>query len=173
MRNFYYVVSFNLTNPRVKTMLARQKVTDMTGTMIDFKLRSKLFLTYPDAVTGVHEDFDKKLQVIYDDKEEHQVNQFSVANPLILGVDPEMMATLSEKYGGNFLNDWDETCCSVMFFADNPDEESEIVTHPNPNAWMFKYEIMFMEDAIELSGNGDFVFSPINVPHNSFTSSYH
>lgn len=143
----------------------------MTGLMIDFKLRSKLYLSYSEAKNGAIDDFDKKLEAIFPDKEEHQVSQFSVANPAILGQSNDLMQELANKYGGNFLSDWDENCCSVIFFADNPDGDDE--TELSPNSWMFKYEVMFTEDAIELSGNGDFVFSPINVPHNSFTSSYH
>lgn len=171
MRNFYYVVSFNLTNPRVKTMLEQLKITAMTGLVIDFKLRSKLFLSYSEATNAAHDDFKKKLEVIYPDKLEHKINSFAVANPAILAQSSEMIEDLAEKFGLKYLSGWDENCCSVLFFADNPDDEEEI--NLDPNAWMFKYEILYTEDAIELSGNGDFVFSPMNVPHTQFTSTYH
>lgn len=171
MKNYYYVVSFNLTNPRVKSMLDRQKITAMTGFMIDFKLRSKLFISFSETTLAAYDDFQKKLALIYPDKQEHHVSQFSIANPAVFSTDGDLIQSLAEKFGGKYLNNWDENCSSVIFFADNPDAVDDVSL--NPNSWMFKYEIFFSEDAIELSGNGDFVFSQMNVPYTQFNSTYH
>jgi hypothetical protein len=112
MRNFYFVVSFNLTNPRVKTMLEQQKVTAMTGFMIDFKLRSKLYLSYMEATRNANDDFDKKLDLLYpDDDERHHVSQFAVSNPSILAPTGDLMEAMAEKFGVNYMNAWDENCC--------------------------------------------------------------
>lgn len=171
MRNFYYVVSFNLTNPLVKTTLSNQGVTSLTGLMIDFKLRSKLFISYTEAMLAANDDFTKKLESFYPDKQEHQVCQYSVANPSILASSDEVAEKMSIKFGMNYLNGWDDNCCSVIFFADNPTGEED--PDLEPNAWMIKYEILYTDNSIELSGNGDFVFAPINVPRASFNSTYH
>lgn len=152
-------------------MLEQQKVNALTGVMIDFKLRSRLFLSYSEASNAAHEDFNSKAEIIYPDKQEHLVSQFSVANPIILDQNSDVIEAMAEKFGGKYLSNWDDNCCSVIFFADNPESDDEI--NLDPNSWMFKYEILFSEDAIELSGNGDFVFSPMNVAHSQFTSSYH
>ena len=171
MRNFYYVTTFNLHNPVVKTMLNKQGITSMTGMIVDFKLRSKLFLSFTEATLAANDDFNNKLEAVYPDKEEHNISQFSVANPAILSRNNEMITKMAEKFGGKSLEDWDSNCCSVVFFVDNPEQDDDI--NLDPNSWMFKYEIFFTEDAIELSGNGDFVFSKMNVPHTEFRSTYH
>lgn len=171
MRNFYYITTFNIHNPVMKTMLHKQGITAMTGLIVDFKLRSKLFLSFTEATLAAHDDFDNKLDSIYPDKLEHNVSQFSVANPSILTKNHEMITNMAEKFGGKSLANWDSNCCSVIFFVDNPESDEDI--NINANAWMLKYEVYFTEDAIELSGNGDFVFAPMNVPHTQFTSTYH
>jgi len=171
MRNFYYITTFNIHNPVMKTMLQKQGITAMTGLVVDFKLRSKLFLTFTEATLAANDDFDNKLSSIYPDKKEHNVSQFSVANPSILTKNHEIITNMAEKFGGKSLSNWDNNCCSVIFFADNPEEDKDI--NLDVNAWMLKYEIYFTEDAIELSGNGDFVFSQMNVPHTQFKSTYH
>jgi hypothetical protein len=39
------------------------------------------------------------------------------------------------------------------------DEAPEI----SPDMWMLKYEILYFDDAIEMPGNGDFVFAPTST----------
>jgi hypothetical protein len=171
MRNFYYVVSFNLTNPLIKTMLSQQKITSMTGLMLDFKLRSKLFLSYIEAMTSVNEDFNNKLDSIYTDKNTHGVAMFTVANPSIIAQTTDI-ESMVKRFSGKNLSDWDENCVCAVFFADNNVEDDEEI-NSDPNSWLMKYEIFYTEDAIELSGNGNFLFSAMNVPQTQFTSTYH
>lgn len=171
MRNFYYVVSFNLTNPIVKTMLDKQGVTELTGFVLDMKLRSKLFISKTETTTAALIDFHKKLPLIYTDadKTEHYVSQFSIVNPKLTS--EADVSDMLAKFGGKYLNNWDENCCGVMFFADNPNYEAEI--NLDPNSWMVKYEILYSDDAIELAGNGDFIFAQMDVPRTTFNSTYH
>ena len=174
MKNFYFVTTLNLTNIQVKSMLERQGVFSMVDTMIDFKLRSKLFMSYSEANAGAIEDFDKKLKLIFTDKEVHEINHFSVINPAFASQSADAMEELIRRLGSKAMGEWDENCCNVLFFAANsqvrePNQDSKI----DPNSWMFKYEIFYTEDAMELSGNGDIIFSEMNVPHTEFTSTYH
>lgn len=171
MRNFYYVVSFNLTNPTVKSMLDKQGVTALTGFVLDMKLRSKLFISKSETTRAAIIDFHKKLELIYPDsgEVEHYVSQFAISNPKLTSKD--VILEMLSKFGSKYLNNWDENCCSVIFFADNPNHEEEI--NLDPNSWMVKYEILYVEDAIELAGNGDFIFAQMDVPQTTFNSTYH
>lgn len=173
MKNFYYVMTFNLTNSRVKHMLERLGVFVMTDTMIDFKTRSKLFLSFSEATSHAHEDFEKKLKSLYTDDKKHNIRHISVLNPSFALPGSDFMAALAERFGGQSLSNWDDNCCSVLFFADLPEGDEGDEHAIDPNSWMVKYEVLFAEDAIELSGNGDFVFSPMQVASNNFTSTYH
>ena len=89
MRNFYYVLSFNLTNPIVKTMLDRQGITELTGFVLDMKLRSKLFINKTETTMAALNDFHKKLPLIYPDADiiAHYVSQFSITNPKLSSED--------------------------------------------------------------------------------------
>ena len=171
MRNFYYITTFNLTNPIVKAMLSKQGIITMTGFVVDFKLRSKLFLSFTEATIAANVDFDNKLSIIYPDKKEHNISHFSVANPAILPNNDQLAEAMAEKFSGRRGGKWDNNCCSVIFFADNPDVDENI--NLQVNSWMFKYEIYFTEDAIELSTNGDYIFSQMNLPRTQFNSTYH
>jgi len=171
MRNYYYITTFNLTNLVVKAMLIKQNITEMTGLVVDFKLRSKLFLSFSEATLSAYKDFDNKLKSIYPDKEEHNVSQFSVANPSALPNNDPVAESLVEKFNGRRVGKWDSNCCSTIYFADNPEEDEDI--NLSVDSWMIKYEIYFTEDAIELSGNGAYIFSQINVPRTQFNSTYH
>ena len=138
---------------------------------MSFKLRSKLFLSYAETISSVREDYRKKSDIIFQSDTKHVSSEIFVANPAILGPNSELIAALADKFGGKYFNDWDDNCCSVFFFIDNPEAEEEITV--DPNSWLIKYEVMFSEDAIELSGNGDFVFSKVNVSTTSMNSTYH
>jgi hypothetical protein len=172
MRNFYYVVSFNLTNPLIKTMLHAQNIAAVTGSIMDFKLRSKLFLSYSETVFAVNEDFNDKLKIIYPDSVDHNINLFSVTNPSILPPTADAMDIINHKLAQKFYQtNWDDNCTSVLFFADNSEDDEEM--NGDLNSWLLKYEIFFIEDAIEISKNGNYLFSTMNVPQTEFTSTYH
>jgi len=170
MRNYYYVVSLNMTNPIVKSMLDKQGLSSVT--MVDFKMRSKLFMSYQETLNAALADFDNKLTKLYVKKGEHFIGSFTLSNPAVLTPESDVMAAMIAKFGGNYLNDWDENCASVIFFAENPDGDGEKAVL-NATSWMVKYEVLFTDDAIELTGNGDFAFEPMNVPKTQFSSAYH
>jgi len=154
-------------------MLDRLGFTAMMDTVLDLKTRSKLFLSFTEATVHVHADFDKKLALIYPEKKDHQIRHISVLNPAFMMPGSNLMQALAERFGGKALDNWDENCCSAIFFAEAADEDDDEDRHTDPNSWMVKYEVFYTDDAIELSGNGDFVFSPLSVPHNMITSTYH
>lgn len=166
MKNFYYVVSLNLTNPIIKTMLETSGVTKMTGMVVDFKLRSKLFMSYSESINAITEDFKKKILSIYGIIDEQYISKFIVMNPLIFHPDHAEVNVID----GNYYT-WDENCFSVIFYVDNPEGDDELPI--TANSWMFKYEIFFTEDAIELSRNGDHIFSSMDIPITELSSSYH
>ena len=170
MRNFYFVTSLNLINPKIKTLLSN--ISIITNNTIDFKLRSRLYLSYSEAINASVKDFNDKLHLLYTDDKEHQVSSFSVSNPEIFPSNESNLELLG-KFGDKYLDGWDDNCCSVVFYADiqNISETDKII--PMYESWMFKYEIFYSEDSIELSGNGDFIFSQINVARSEFTSTYH
>jgi len=172
MKNFYYVTSINVSNSRVKSMIERMKLVNMMGTMIDVKLRSKLFMSYTETMNDVNADFEKKKEAIYPGEKEPNLFSFSVPNPAIIQHPNDFMATMMQQLNSP-VNNWDDNCCNVMFFVDDPIIDEDGGADLAPNAWMFKYEIFFTEDAIELSGNGDFIFSQANVARTAFTSTYH
>lgn len=166
MRNFYYVLSFNLTNQKIKTMLYNKKMSNITDSMVDFKLRSKLFFSYTDALSAATDDCHNKLDDIYEDKSEHNISVFSISNPSLM--DPN--SQIEDFLHNTHIKAWDENCASVLFFSDNKDEPSEV--NINLNELMLKYEIFFSEDAMELPGNGDFIFM-MNSHQLNAKSTYH
>jgi hypothetical protein len=170
LRNFYFVTSFNLTNPIVKTMMDMKGVSAVTGPIVDFKMRSKLFMSYGEALSAANGDFEQKALAFYT-KGEHFISQFMIANPSIMIQDADSIEALTAKFGAKYLSGWDDNCCSVLFFADN--SEGEEIAALNANSWLVKYEIFYSDDAIELSGNGDFAFEPMNIPRTQFSSTYH
>ena len=160
MKNYYYVLSLNLTNQRIKSFIERSGIKTFNESIVDFKMRSQLYMSYGDAQSHAYDDFDKKLKVLYDDKEEHCIKSVSVINPKYALPSEGLLQAMANSFSqGN----WADECCNVLFFADVASEESEIT----PNAWMLKYEILFSDDAIELPSNGDFAVT------NNSTSSYH
>lgn len=170
MKNYYYVVTLNMTNQRVVSMLDRLGISAMMDTMIDFKLRSRLFMSYKDALAAAKGDFEKKKPAVYPEEEDPNYFSISVPNPDMVSQQTNIMAAIAAQLNSN---NWDPSCCNVLFFADEPIiDEDDGTTKFGLNSWMFKYEINVTNDAIELAGNGDHVFSQINLPKTQFTSTY-
>src|SRR5574343_524414 len=142
MKNFYYVTSFNLSNPSIKTMLDKKGITEMSGMMLDLKIRSKLFISYGEAFSNAQEDFEKKLKAIFPDDEQHNIRHVSAINPALALRGNHLISAMIEKFVGSAMSAWDDNCCGVLFFADMQDGED--VDDPfDPNSWMLKYEILY------------------------------
>lgn len=160
LKNFYYVLTPNVSHPHVKTLLDKIKIIELSDSMIDFKIRSKLYLSYTESVIHVHDDIKLKLSAIFPEIEEGQeksafIKVVSLMNPHY-AIMSEISQKLAEKFGN--LNDhWDENCCSAIFLSEGEKDEEE---DDIPKTWMFKYEIFYVEDPIEICKNGEYAFAP-------------
>ena len=171
MKNFYFVLSFNVTNPIVKKMIKRQGIFTSCDQMVDFKIRSRPYMSFTEATIACHYDYKNKQDAIYTEKEEHPVRHICVLNPAFVVPVDDLEAQIAEKFGHAALNGWSDNCAAVLFFAE-ADFADESNSEFSPNSWMLKYEVLSFDDAIELSGNGDFVFSPMHVARD-FSSALH
>ena len=148
-------MTFNVTNPVVKKALTGSAIS-VVDNVVDFKVRSKLYISFTEAMTNVHEDFEQKLDQLNID-EDHAVKVLSVMNPSIMNASTDLMAALVEKFGHQSIKTWDDDCCGVTFFihvlSGSSENDIEDVT---PNDWMLKYEVFYSDDGMEISKNGDF-----------------
>lgn len=168
MKNFFYVLTYNITNLVIQRALDGSPVSVLDNA-IEFKTRSKLYKSYSETAQHVHDDFERKL-VKMQLGENFMVKILSVMNPSIIGSSVEEMASLVERFGHRSIDAWDDECCGVVFFMRVPDDSNESdLDGITPNAWMLKYEIFFSEDNIELTKNGDFALMSLQ----NFTSTYH
>jgi hypothetical protein len=158
MKNFYYVLTFNLSNKLIKKYL--EEFISINDSLVDFKVRSKLFLNFDETIEHVNLDFDKKANLILG-SDEALFKIASVINPAYAS--PEVMEDMIDEFGVEAAEAWDKHCYGIEFFL-----EDVIV---DQNSWMCKYEIFGTTDGIELSGNGDFVISAMQVQ--PYTSTYH
>lgn len=167
MKNFYYVLTYNIHHPKVNSILHRNAILETTESLIDFKIRSKLYVSYKESVERIHDDISKKIPAIFPNHkkgEQHPLKVINLMNPAF-AIGSEMSEKLFEKYGA--VEDyWDDKCCSSIFLSEASEYEDE---SEMPAVWMFKYEIFFVEDAIEISKNGEYAFHPVNIP---FSSTY-
>jgi hypothetical protein len=167
MKNYYFVLSFNLTNPIIKSMISKQSIFVGSDQMLDLKLRSRPFMCLTESMIGAHKDASVKIDSIFNpDKKtpDYNFRHVCVMNPIMIMNEcgESDLAEIASKFGPDALYNWDENCCGVLFFMPNggaPIEEKDI----GPDEWMLKYEIMYYEDSIESAGNGDFVFAPSNL----------
>jgi hypothetical protein len=161
-KNFYYVLTYNILHPRVRSLLERAKMFETTESMMDFKMRSKLYMSYKEAVKHAHDDINKKIPAVFPERKESDEKQplkiIGLMNPKMIPTSSEIAQRIFEKFGGS-SEFWDEKCCSTIFLteAGANEEEDEL-----PTSWMFKYEVYFIEDPIELLKNGEYAFTPTN-----------
>ena len=144
--------------------------------LVDFRVRSKLFLGLNETSLAAQEDFEKRLEFLYPADETYALNFIQVTNPSF------GEATLQDQQDLAYC-EWEESCCSAIFFSEDDEGNDNIETQENiemPSGyevplveWMFKYELHMCKDAIEYTRNGEYVFSPKDIPHMSMTSSYH
>jgi hypothetical protein len=180
MRNYYFVLSYNMSEPRVHKLLDATGLSQISDSLIQLKARSKLYHTIEAAVDGAHNDFSLKLEAMYDEEENPAFTTITAINPKQL--DPKIQTRVTTEFGED--GRWDDNCHASIFFCevapDSPlddmeDEElqqlteEEISAIDKPTTWQLKYEIYFTDDAIEVTSNGEYAFTGPMVQ----TSSYH
>jgi len=159
-RNYYYVLTYNISNKVVRAMLDRCHLLESQVTMVDFKIRSRFFPSFAEATSIANDDFLKKLRLIYPDQASkgapedliRNVKSFSIYNPKFHAGD-ESVQQLLEQFNGDF-GPWDDACVGSLFFCEMPSENQL------PDTWMFKYEIYAVDLAIESAINGEQIFRP-------------
>lgn len=168
--SFYYVLTYNVQHPTVKRMIGG--LIDVSESMLEFKVRSKLYHSFEESSEGAYHDFDLKSEILYTDEEVENKNirWLTATNPAFELEDGESPQT----------DDWEPGVAGTIFFleVDGPapetDEDEELsdeeammmVSH----SWMFKYELKYSMDAIENCVNGEAIFTPAL---SGITSSYH
>lgn len=170
-RNYYFVVTYNVRHPTVMGLLDRIKMKQLDKSMVDFKIRSKLYMKFEEVVDAVNEDFESKLEMLYPKKTSKQrhekIKLITIANPLKMMQDnPEALAAIIEKFG-HTAGGWDEDCEITFFFTEDEYEDEDV-----PSTWMFKFEVYHIDDEISLSlKNGERIFR--NIATAGVTSTYH
>ena len=162
MKNYYFVASFNVSNPIVKAAFMRQKL--FSDNIVALKFRSRPYNTFSEASISCHKDFQDKLPGLFEE-ENSTFKCINVFNPDCLEDEFAIDRIIDDIANDNHLNyGWDENCCSVLFF----NEDNGIDEETDPNAWMIKYEVLFYEDGIEHTSNGEYAI----IPHPANMSSY-
>lgn len=148
MKNFYFVVTCQLTHPRVKKLT--DKILDISDGAIELKFRSQPFLTFAQAVEKTRDDFSKKCKMMYGEGE-FEIRQITLINPDYT-VSDELSNAFSIDENKSWVSDWEDRCAATIFYTEHVEGE------PTPPQWMIKYEIYVLAD--EMSVNGEGAFSP-------------
>lgn len=150
--SFYYVVTFNVQHPTVKKFLDKLNISAICDSLIELKTRSKLYLDFEQASQSAHDDFDLKLKMMYDhDQKDQMIRCISATNPMF---DPDAEDTAYDQ------GDWEEWCAGSIFFGESDEDEEDDEMPMEPGSWMIKYEIFYIEDAIEVMKNGEMIYCP-------------
>ena len=169
MNNFYYAITFNLDNEKVKRGLKKLGVLDISESLVAFKTRSKFFMDYSSVKSEIDSDFIKKSKVFYSEEELKTaiLGEISIKNPAYNSNSEQVLSHIS-KFGNAANSNWNDNCYSCSFFAER-DCHGEV----SLNSWLFKYEVFVVEDSIDDSKNGDYVFSKLNSELIFSNSTYH
>lgn len=150
--SFYYVVTYNVQHPTVKKLLDKLGMSAISGSLIELKSRSQLYHDYEQVSQAAHDDFDLKLKMMYDhDQKDQVIRCISATNPMF---DPDAENTAYDQ------GEWDDWCAGSIFFGEADDEEDEEEMPKEPGSWMVKYELFYVEDAIEVLKNGELIYCP-------------
>jgi hypothetical protein len=123
-------------------------------------------MSFTEATIAGHKDFQQKTAAIFNDAKDFSFRHVCVINPAFLISDSNYTKEqILERFGSGALTNWDDNCCSVLFFVTDTGKTIEEDEAPeiSPDMWMLKYEILYFDDAIEMPGNGDFVFAPTST----------
>jgi len=154
VKNYYYVVSFNLNHPLIKDSLGSMGLIGKS--MIEIKTRSKLFMVLNHIIPDIHDDFGSKLKFIFKDENEHPIQGVSLLNPI------HADGTNSVQFVGG-SRQWSENCHGSMIFVDRSNDFNENEDQSlNLDNWLIKYDIFFTTDAIEISHNSEYVINYVN-----------
>ena len=173
MKNFYYVQSYNVMHPAIRTLLNGLGVISIHDSLQELKIRSKHFLGFHEATTHAQNDFSKKVEKIWPkndpDSKKGGIKVLTIMNPKFAMQDA-LNEMIDERFGKQHAR-WDDDCVGTLFFCDAPESEDE---DEFPKTWMMKYEIFFEEDVIHLQRkNGEYAFDPAALAFSSYTSAVH
>lgn len=170
MRNFFYVQSYNMMHPAIRSMLDALGLIGFHDSLSEMKIRSKYFLGYSEVLQHAQLDFYQKLPKIFpptedpDAPNENPIKAITIMNPKFAMAHLDNQLVDQQK--------WDDNCCGTMFFCDAAGTEEDDDSFPV--AWMMKYEIFFEDDVIQLvRKNGEHAFDPAKLAYQSYTSSLH
>lgn len=162
MFSFYYVATYNVQHKTIKSLLDKLGMSGIQGSMLNLQVRSKMYMTFDDACEAVHNDFELKMPAMYGhDHEKQLIRMVSATNPMF---NPDCEDS-SE------LDNWTDDCAGSVFYAEAETEDTDVVVEPN--SWMMKYEVFFIEDITEWPRNGDSTYSPPEINWRNLSSTYH
>jgi hypothetical protein len=166
--SFYYVATYNVQHPTVNKFVGG--LFAVSESVMEFKIRSKLYHDYAEVTNAAHTDFDMKCDKMYSRNEidTKDIRWVTAINPLC---DPDI-----EQAAESFVtSDWETNCAGSIFFiegeADDEEEDEDSDIFIEPHSWMFKYELYFVEDTMEVPVNGESAISPTAA--GITTSTYH
>lgn len=163
MFSFYYVVTYNVQHPTVKKLLDTIGVSAIQNNIMNFQIRSKMYINFDDTCEAVHDDFELKMPAMYGPNHEEQlIRMVNATNPMF---NPDCE-------NSSELDDWADDCAGSVFYAE-AESDDDVDTAVEPNSWMFKYEIYFIEDITEWPRNGEATYSPPEIDYQSLSSTYH
>lgn len=167
MKNYYFILTFNIGNPVMKRMLGRIGFTKLSSSINDLKIRSKVYATLNEVTGAASSDFKLKLPELFPDSAEHIYHVFCVSNPTFelaeaIGLEAAKAVSFNRRAT------WDDDCCMTLFFTEDAIEGEEL-----PRDWIMKYEVFALEDTIEYAKNGEGIFTPAQADPQNFSSQYH
>lgn len=171
MRNFYYILTYNMMHPSILRMF--DALIGIHDSLSELTVRSKRFMEAHEATSHAYKDFDKKVSRIFpvekgEESKEHPVKIMTVMNPKF-AMSQQDSDLIAEKFGEQH-GKWDDDCCATMFFCESEGEDEDSF----PKTWMVKYEIFFEDDQMNLvRKNGEYAFDPAALAFSSYTSSLH
>jgi len=161
MFSYYYVATYNIHHKTIKGLLGRMGLTSIQYSMFNLQIRSQMYMDFETACEAVHQDFELKMPPMYGDNHDQQLIRMVTATNPMFNPSSEDASDL----------DWSDDCAGSVFYAEAETEEMNVVVEPN--SWLIKYEIYFIQDITEWSRNGDATFSPPDQDYLELSSTYH
>lgn len=170
MRNFQYVLYYNLSSIPIRNMIHGSGLKEAVSGITDLRVKSKFYGTSEEVVDAAHDDFEMKLHHIFKDTAPHGIKTVTVINPMFAANDEMTKAVIDKLMAGVATGPWDKNCACAIFFCEvAPHSEDEEII---PDSWLFKYEIVHVDDPIQIAKNGEQTFYPM-TPREGANSAYH
>lgn len=151
MKNYYFTLTFNLENSRVKKLL--DEISSVSLSMLEFRSKSKFHMSYTAVMEQVHNDFKSKIAKIC---QLEKLEQLNYATNLFLN--PAYVFDLSESPVQSNVK-WEENCCAKLMYFEGAKDDPETST-----SWLLKYEIYVLDDQINLDkGNFKMQIASMNL----------